>query len=87
MRDVNFDGKDDILISLGQYGNQMIRYYDCLVWDETQGRYRKDDNFKQIENPRINKEKRCVFSSSRISAASYCYKRFEFIDRQEELRF
>lgn len=87
LRDVNFDGKDDILVSLGQYGNQMIQYYDCLVWDEAQGRYRKDDSFKQIENPRINKEKRCVFSSSRISDASYYYKRFEFIDRQEELRF
>lgn len=80
LQDVNFDGKDDILVNLGQYGNQMIQYYDCLVWDETKGQYCKDESFRQIENPQINNEKRCVFSSSRISAASYSYKRFEFID-------
>lgn len=80
LQDVSFDGKDDILVNLGQYGNQMIQYYDCLVWDETKGQFVKDESFRQIENPQINNEKRCVFSSSRISAASYSYKRFEFID-------
>ncbi len=80
LQDVNFDGKDDILVNLGQYGNQMIQYYDCHVWDETKNLYRRDESFKQIENPQISKEKQCIFSSSRISAASYSYKRFEFID-------
>ena len=80
LQDVNFDGKDDILVNIGQYGNQMIQYYDCLVWDDIKKQYRIDESFKQIENPQINNEKRCVFSSSRISAASYSYKRFEFID-------
>lgn len=37
LQDVSFDGKDDILVNLGQYGNQMIQYYDCLVWNETKG--------------------------------------------------
>ena len=80
LQDVSFDGKDDILVNLGQYSNQMIQYYDCFVWDETKGQYCKDESFWQIENPQINNEKRCVFSSSRISAASYSYKRFEFIE-------
>lgn len=80
LQDVSFDGKDDILVNLGQYSNQMIQYYDCFVWDETKGQYCKDESFRQIENPQINNEKRCVFSSSRISAASYSYKRFEFIE-------
>ena len=80
LQDVNSDGKGDILIDLGRYGNQMIQYYDCLIWDEMKKQYRKDESFKQIENPQINKEKHCVFSSSRISAASYSYKCFEFID-------
>lgn len=80
LQDVNFDGKDDILVNLGRYGNQMIQYYDCLVWDKTKKQYHKDVSFKQIGNPQISKEKQCVFSSSRISAASYSYKRFEFIN-------
>ncbi len=80
LQDVSFDGKNDILVNLGQYSNQMIQYYDCFVWDETKGQYCKDESFRQIENPQINNEKRCVFSSSRISAASYSYKRFEFIE-------
>ena len=80
LQDVSFDGKDDILVNLGQYSNQMIQYYDCFVWDETKGQYCKNESFRQIENPQINNEKRCVFSSSRISAASYSYKRFEFIE-------
>ena len=80
LQDVSFDGKDDILVNLGQYSNQMIQYYDCFVWDETKGQYCKDESFRQIENPQINNEKRCVCSSSRISAASYSYKRFEFIE-------
>lgn len=76
LQDVNFDGKDDILVNLGRYGNQMIQYYDCLVWDEIKNLYRRDESFKQIENPQINNEKRCIFSSSRISAASYMLQAF-----------
>lgn len=79
-QDVNFDGKDDILINLGRYGNQMVQYYDCYMWNEKEKQYCKDESFKQIESPQINRRRQCVFSLSRVSAASYCYKRFEFID-------
>lgn len=79
LQDVNFDGRDDMLVDLGMYGNQMVQYYDCFIWDDIKMRYIHDKSFKQIGNPQINSEKRCIYSSSRISAASYSYKRFEFI--------
>lgn len=52
----------------------------ALCGMKQRGQYCKDESFRQIENPQINNDKRCVFSSSRISAASYSYKRFEFIE-------
>lgn len=79
LQDVNFDGKCDLLIYLGQYGNQGIRYYDCFIWNEKKHKFQRDDSFKSIENPQIDKERKCIFSFARISAASYSYGKFAFI--------
>ena len=82
LKDLNFDGQDDIAIPLGNYGNQRIQYEDGYLWDKTQKTYVPVKQLKEIANPRIDKEERCLFSFSRESAASYHYERFEYVDAE-----
>lgn len=64
LKDLNFDGQDDIAIPLGNYGNQRIQYEDGYLWDKTQKTYVSVKQLKEIANPRIDKEERCLFSFS-----------------------
>lgn len=82
LKDLNFDGQDDIAIPLGNYGNQRIQYEDGYLWDKTQKTYVPVKQLKEIANPRIDKEERCLFSFSRESAASYHYERFEYVNAE-----
>ena len=82
LKDLNFDGQDDIAIPLGNYGNQRIQYEDGYLWDKTQKTYVPVKQLKEIANPRIDKEERCLFSFSRESAASYHYERYEYVDAE-----
>lgn len=82
LKDLNFDGQDDIAIPLGNYGNQRIQYEDGYLWDKTQKTYVSVKQLKEIANPRIDKEERCLFSFFRESAASYHYERFEYVDAE-----
>lgn len=78
MHDANFDGNDDILINLGKHGKHMAQHYDCYLWNQQNKRYEKDNSFNKIENPQIDSDERCVLSSTKKSATSYVYKRFEY---------
>ncbi|WP_390438801.1 XAC2610-related protein [Bacteroides uniformis] len=82
LKDLNFDGQDDIAIPLGNYGNQRIQYEDGYLWDKTQKTYVPVKQLKEIANLRIDKEERCLFSFSRESAASYHYERYEYVDAE-----
>lgn len=82
LKDLNFDGQDDIVIPLGNYGNQRIQYEDGYLWDKTQKTYVPVKQLKEIANLRIDKEERCLFSFSRESAASYHYERYEYVDAE-----
>ncbi len=82
LKDLNFDGQDDIAIPLGNYGNQRIQYEDGYLWDKTLKTYVPVKQLKEIANPRIDKEERCLFSFSRESAASYHYERYEYVDAE-----
>ena len=82
LKDLNFDGQDDSAIPLGNYGNQRIQYEDGYLWDKTQKTYVSVKQLKEIANPRIDKEERCLFSFFRESAASYHYERFEYVDAE-----
>ena len=82
LKDLNFDGQDDIAIPLGSYGNQRIQYEDGYLWDKALKTYVPVKQLKEIANPRIDKEERCLFSFSRESAASYHYERYEYVDTE-----
>lgn len=82
LKDLNFDGQDDIAIPLGNYGNQRIQYEDGYLWDKIQKTYVPVKQLKEIANLRIDKEERCLFSFSRESAASYHYERYEYVDAE-----
>lgn len=83
--DVNFDGFNDILIDLGKYGNQGIQRYDCYVWNEAEQKFKPAPSFKKIDNPVINAEENCIFSSARSYAAEHIYQKWEYFNNSFRL--
>lgn len=76
LRDVTFDGHDDLLIYLGSFGNQGVEYFDCYVWDDNSSEFVHAPTFKDIQNPKVAST--CIYSKARESAASYIYERWTY---------
>ena len=55
---LNKDGYTDALVCLGRYGSEKTLYFDAYIWDEEEygGLFTFVENFRQIPNPRIDKE-------------------------------
>lgn len=80
MLDINFDGEKDLLVYLGQFGNQGVEYFDAFVWNAAKKAYTHNEDFKTIQNPNICSKYKCIISEARVSAAEYEYRQFEYTD-------
>lgn len=78
MADINFDGIKDVLVYLGCFGNSGIEYFDAFVWNAAKKHYIHTEEFKNIPNPTISNEYRCVLSAARNSAAENYYAKYAF---------
>jgi hypothetical protein len=78
--DVNFDGYGDLLIYLGAYGTQGVRYYACWLWDADKGKFSYVHEFQNIEEPMIDKRTKEVSSFWRNSAASHSQARYSWVN-------
>lgn len=78
MLDINFDGEKDLLVYLGQFGNQGVEYFDAFVWNDAKKAYTHDEEFKDIQNPQICSKYKCIVSEARVSAAEYEYRQYEY---------
>ena len=76
--DADFDGKNDILMWLGHFGNQGLVRYACYLSRGSE--FVECSSFADIANPAIDAENRVVLSSWRNSAMSHSYAMFYFID-------
>lgn len=85
MVDVTFDGNKDLLVRLGQFGNQGVEYWDAYIWNEAQNKFIFTPSFREIPNPTINEKDKVIESFSRGSAADYelgkwVYKKGKFVE-------
>lgn len=78
--DVNFDGDSDLLIYLGAFGNQGVRYYACWLWDTAKGSFSYVREFQEIEEPMLDKRTHEVSSFWRNSAASHGQARYSWVN-------
>lgn len=76
LRDVTFDGNDDLLIYLGSFGNQGVEYFDCYVWNDSEQAFVHTPTFRNIQNPTFANG--CIFSKARESASTYIYERWTY---------
>lgn len=76
--DVNFDGKNDILILDGHYGNQGFVTYTCYL--QTESGFEICPSFSKIVNPSVNSEDEVILSFERIWAASHGWEMYYYID-------
>lgn len=60
MADVTFDGNKDLLVYLGQFGNQGVEYWDAYVWNEVKQKFLFVPSFHDIPNPTLNEKKRLL---------------------------
>lgn len=58
MADVTFDGNKDLLVYLGQFGNQGVEYWDAYVWNEVKQKFLFVPSFHDIPNPTLNEKEK-----------------------------
>lgn len=78
MADVTFDGNKDLLVYLGQFGNQGVEYWDAYVWNEVRQKFLFVPSFHDIPNPTLNEKEKIVESFSRGSAVDYEFGKWKF---------
>ncbi len=76
--DVNFDGKTDVLIFRGAYGNVCYNMYSCYLG--TEDGLVHCPSFDYIADPEVNAEKQFIRSWSRESAVEHAGSIYKFID-------
>lgn len=76
--DVNFDGKNDILICLGHFGAQMAVAYKCFLSGD--GNFVYCPSFEYIPNPSLDSVNKVVRSQYRNWAASHSWSIYRFLD-------
>ena len=77
-RDVDFDGKPDVLLFTGRYGNQAGAYYDC--WLQRDSKLVHCPSFYRIMNPAVSDKTKEILGSARGSAATHYYTKYKFIN-------
>ena len=78
LADVNFDGADDILLSVGQDSQGGGHHYVAFL-KEDEGGYRYEASFSEICTPQIDADHRVIWGGSEFSYGYY-YDAFEVID-------
>ncbi|MDR1617192.1 MAG: hypothetical protein LBR98_09320 [Syntrophomonadaceae bacterium] len=76
--DANFDGRKDVLVSQGQFGNQGLARFACFL--DGDGSYSLNGGFSDIANPAIDRQSQKILSSWRNSAASHSWAMFSYIN-------
>ena len=76
--DVDFNGKNDILLWLGHFGNQGYISYACYL--NKGNDFIECPSFSDIRNPAVDAENHVILSSWRNWAASHSYAIYYFID-------
>jgi hypothetical protein len=80
--DVNFDGRWDILVKQGHFGNQGFVAFSAFIYND--GKYEQNSCFSSISNPAIDVENERILSmwrnwSASHSWAKYTYENGEFV--------
>jgi hypothetical protein len=76
--DVNFDGKNDILLYLGLFGTQALYRFACFL--RTDDGFVESPSFAEIPNPVIDSENQVILASIRDGASLYEYSMYRFTD-------
>lgn len=82
LKDVTFDGNKEVLVSLGNYGNQGVEFYDCFTWNPAVGKYIAIPSFRQIGNASVSLNHHCIYSKERASASEYIQEKYIFHERK-----
>lgn len=69
LKDVNYDGKEDILIDNGIAGSEVT--FTCYLSSEDG--YKKSESFSQIRNPSVDAKEKKILSNWRNSSNSHGY--------------
>lgn len=72
--DVTFDGNDDLLIWLGDFGPSRI--YCAFIYEN--GQYRYEKSFENIPSYRVDTENHVISGMNRNSAVSHTYYTYEY---------
>ena len=86
--DLNKDGYTDALVCLGRYGSEKTLYFDAYIWDEEEygGLFTFVENFRQIPNPRIDKENSNIIGLNGNNSEVWVWKGKDKIEKSQVKR-
>lgn len=73
IRDVNFDGYEDVMIHKGNYGAQGTKIYEAYIWDEQSKKLVRKESFNLIPNPEIDYDNEVVLGENRENSSTHDY--------------
>lgn len=76
--DINFDGKNDILLWQGHFGVQGASHYSCYLASENG--FSRCNDFSYIPNPNLDRMSEVIMGCWRNSAASHGWSLYRFED-------
>lgn len=85
--DVNFDGIKDLLIYLGNFGNQGVVYKDCFIWNNDIKMFENYNLFKNIQNPQIDENEKCIYGNSRNNSCHYEFELYTWDEKDLKCDF
>jgi uncharacterized protein YegJ (DUF2314 family) len=77
LTDVNFDGRDDLLIFQEAAGSQAAAIYNCFL-RQSNGKYKRCENFEEILNPSLDTAGKKVLGTTCNWAASHSWMMYEY---------
>ena len=80
--DVNFDGRQDILVKLGQFGENADNRYKCYIDNAENLEY--CNGFEQIDNPDVYSDMQMIVGYAKGDSDLVTYNRYEYIDNSIE---
>ncbi|MBQ6893104.1 MAG: hypothetical protein IJN48_02770 [Clostridia bacterium] len=75
LADINFDGTNDLCISIGGFGAQGALSYKAYI--NIDGKYELCEGFDEIPNPALDADNKLILGTSRQNAAQHAYSKYK----------
>ncbi len=78
LKDVNFDGDDEVIVKIGTFGGKGFTRYSCYLYN--QGQYEINESFAEYQNLALDSENKRLISANNGSSNTETWHEVEYIN-------